>query len=104
MKIAIIGAGCSGLTAIKTLAAAGLTDLVCFEKNARIGGYRPGHEVSAGKVGREMALRGKGADQLRRSLRSLELFPGALEEAAAGRETVGEEFQKRLGRFRELPV
>lgn len=38
MKIAIIGAGCSGLTAIKTLAAAGLTDLVCFEKNARIGG------------------------------------------------------------------
>lgn len=38
MKIAIIGAGCSGLTAIKNLVAAGLTDLVCFEKNDQIGG------------------------------------------------------------------
>ncbi|MEQ1746540.1 MAG: NAD(P)-binding domain-containing protein [Saprospiraceae bacterium] len=38
MKIAIIGAGCSGITAIKTLAEAGLRDVVCFEKNDRIGG------------------------------------------------------------------
>ncbi|MFN0013713.1 MAG: flavin-containing monooxygenase [Saprospiraceae bacterium] len=38
MKIAIIGAGCSGITAIKTLAEAGLHDVVCFEKNDRIGG------------------------------------------------------------------
>jgi hypothetical protein len=38
MKIAIIGAGCSGLAAIKMLTEAGLTDLVCFEKNDQIGG------------------------------------------------------------------
>lgn len=38
MKIAIIGAGCSGITAIKTLVEAGLHDVVCFEKNDCIGG------------------------------------------------------------------
>lgn len=38
MRIAIIGAGCSGLTAIKGLTEAGLTDVVCFEKSNRLGG------------------------------------------------------------------
>jgi hypothetical protein len=37
-RIAIIGAGCSGLAAVKILAENGLTDLVCFEKNERLGG------------------------------------------------------------------
>ncbi|MCB9356298.1 MAG: NAD(P)-binding domain-containing protein [Lewinellaceae bacterium] len=37
-RIAIIGAGCSGLAAIKALTEQGLTDLVCFEKNDQIGG------------------------------------------------------------------
>ncbi len=38
MRIAIIGAGCSGLTAIKGLTEAGLTDVTCFEKSDRLGG------------------------------------------------------------------
>ncbi|MEO6039953.1 MAG: NAD(P)-binding domain-containing protein [Saprospiraceae bacterium] len=38
MRIAVIGAGCSGLAAVKILAENGLTDLVCFEKSDRIGG------------------------------------------------------------------
>lgn len=38
MRIAIIGAGCSGLAALKSLLESGLTDLVCFEKNDQIGG------------------------------------------------------------------
>ncbi len=38
MRIAIIGAGCSGLTAIKHLVEAGLKDIVCYEKNDQIGG------------------------------------------------------------------
>lgn len=37
-RIALIGAGCSGLAALKVLADNGLTNLVCFEKNDRIGG------------------------------------------------------------------
>ncbi|MCC6412578.1 MAG: NAD(P)-binding domain-containing protein [Saprospiraceae bacterium] len=37
-RIAIIGAGCSGITAVKNLAEAGLTNLVCFEKGNRLGG------------------------------------------------------------------
>lgn len=37
MRIAIIGAGCSGLTAIKNLAEAGLDEIVCYEKNDQIG-------------------------------------------------------------------
>lgn len=38
MRIAVIGAGCSGLTALKNLLEAGLTDIVCFEKNDQLGG------------------------------------------------------------------
>jgi cation diffusion facilitator CzcD-associated flavoprotein CzcO len=38
MRIAIIGAGCSGLTAIKNLQEAGLQDIVCYEKSPQIGG------------------------------------------------------------------
>lgn len=38
MRIAIIGAGCSGLTTIKHLVEAGLEDIVCYEKSDRIGG------------------------------------------------------------------
>lgn len=38
MRIAIIGAGCSGLTAIKHLVEAGLHDIVCYEKDDQIGG------------------------------------------------------------------
>ena len=38
MRIAIIGAGCSGLTTIKNLVEAGLEDITCFEKNDQIGG------------------------------------------------------------------
>jgi cation diffusion facilitator CzcD-associated flavoprotein CzcO len=38
MTIAIIGAGCSGLAAIRQLTLAGLTDVVCFEKNQQLGG------------------------------------------------------------------
>lgn len=37
-RICIIGAGCSGLTTIKNLVAAGLTNVVCYEKNDQIGG------------------------------------------------------------------
>ena len=38
MKVAIIGAGCSGITAVKNLLQAGVEDIVCFEQNSRIGG------------------------------------------------------------------
>jgi cation diffusion facilitator CzcD-associated flavoprotein CzcO len=38
MRIAIIGAGCSGLTTIKNLVEAGVEDIICFEKNNQIGG------------------------------------------------------------------
>lgn len=38
MRIAIIGAGCSGLAALKNMLDAGLNNLVCFEKNDQIGG------------------------------------------------------------------
>ncbi|MBK8195371.1 MAG: NAD(P)-binding domain-containing protein [Lewinellaceae bacterium] len=37
-RIAVIGAGCSGLAAVKILAENGLTNLVCFEKSDRVGG------------------------------------------------------------------
>ncbi|MBL8497131.1 monooxygenase [Nitrosomonas sp. JL21] len=48
MRIAIIGAGCSGLTAIKNLLEAGLQDIVCYEQGGQIGGNwvytaTPGH-------------------------------------------------------------
>lgn len=38
MRIAIIGAGCSGLTAIKHVLEAGLQDIVCYEQSGQIGG------------------------------------------------------------------
>lgn len=37
-KVAIIGAGCSGITAIKSLLDKGIHDIVCFEQNESIGG------------------------------------------------------------------
>lgn len=37
-SVAIIGAGCSGLAAIKMLREAGLNNIVCFEKNDQLGG------------------------------------------------------------------
>ncbi|WP_287398965.1 NAD(P)-binding domain-containing protein [Nitrosomonas sp. H1_AOB3] len=48
MRIAIIGSGCSGLTAIKNLLDAGLKEIICFEKSDQIGGNwvytaAPGH-------------------------------------------------------------
>jgi Flavin-binding monooxygenase-like len=47
-RVAVIGAGCSGLAAIKNLLDAGLTNLVCFEKDDQLGGNwrytgSPGH-------------------------------------------------------------
>ena len=38
LRIAVIGAGPSGLTTIKNLRAAGLTDIVCYEATDAIGG------------------------------------------------------------------
>ena len=38
MRTAIIGAGCSGLTAIKNLRESGAGEVVCFEKSDRVGG------------------------------------------------------------------
>lgn len=48
MRIAIIGAGCSGLTAIKNLLEAGLQNIICYEQSDHIGGNwaytaTPGH-------------------------------------------------------------
>ncbi len=37
-RIAVIGAGCSGLAAVKVLAENGLTNIVCFEKSDQVGG------------------------------------------------------------------
>ncbi len=37
-RVCVIGAGCSGITAIKNLIQAGITDLVCYEQNERLGG------------------------------------------------------------------
>lgn len=37
-KVAIIGAGCSGITAVKNLVEIGLKNIVCFEQNDQIGG------------------------------------------------------------------
>jgi cation diffusion facilitator CzcD-associated flavoprotein CzcO len=37
-KVCVIGAGCSGITAIKNLVQAGVEDVVCFEKGDAIGG------------------------------------------------------------------
>lgn len=38
MRIAIIGAGCSGITAVKNLVEQGFTEVVCYEQSGRIGG------------------------------------------------------------------
>lgn len=38
VRIAVIGAGCSGITAVKNLLQAGLNNVVCFEKNNQLGG------------------------------------------------------------------
>ncbi len=38
IKVCVIGAGCSGLAAVKNLLQAGITQVVCFEKNDRVGG------------------------------------------------------------------
>lgn len=37
-KVAVIGAGCSGITTIKNLLQAGVTDVTCFEQNDQVGG------------------------------------------------------------------
>jgi len=37
-SVCVIGARCSGLAAIKNLIQAGLSDIVCYEKNDQIGG------------------------------------------------------------------
>ncbi len=37
-KVAIIGAGCSGITAIKNLIQAGVKNVICYEQNDQIGG------------------------------------------------------------------
>lgn len=37
-SVCVIGAGCSGLAAVKNLIQAGITQVVCFEKNNRVGG------------------------------------------------------------------
>jgi len=37
-KVAIIGAGCSGITAIKNLLQAGVKNITCFEQNDQVGG------------------------------------------------------------------
>ncbi|MDZ4703542.1 MAG: NAD(P)-binding domain-containing protein [Saprospiraceae bacterium] len=37
-SVCVIGAGCSGIAAIKNLIQAGITDIVCYEQNERIGG------------------------------------------------------------------
>ena len=49
-KVCVIGAGCSGITAIKNLIQAGVTDIVCYEKTDQIGGnwvYRTDNEHSS---------------------------------------------------------
>ena len=37
-RVAVIGAGCSGITTIKNLLQAGVTDVVCYEQNSEVGG------------------------------------------------------------------
>ena len=37
-SVCVIGAGCSGLAAIKNLIQAGVENIVCFEKNEQVGG------------------------------------------------------------------
>ena len=50
-KVCVIGAGCSGLAAIKNLIQVGLTDVVCYEQNPWIGGnWKYTAEVSHSSV------------------------------------------------------
>ncbi len=37
-RVCVIGAGCSGITAVKNLIQAGVTNVTCFEKNDQVGG------------------------------------------------------------------
>ncbi|NRB64877.1 MAG: NAD(P)-binding protein, partial [Saprospiraceae bacterium] len=37
-RVCVIGAGCSGITALKNLIQAGVTDVVCYEQNDQVGG------------------------------------------------------------------
>lgn len=37
-RVAVVGAGCSGLTSIKNLVQAGVQEVVCFEQNDQVGG------------------------------------------------------------------
>ena len=37
-RVAVIGAGCSGIAAVKNLVQAGIQDVVCYEQNDDIGG------------------------------------------------------------------
>lgn len=38
VRVAVIGAGCSGITAVKNLLQAGVEDVVCYEQNSEVGG------------------------------------------------------------------
>ncbi len=38
MRVAVIGAGCSGITAVKNLIQAGIQEVVCYEQNDQVGG------------------------------------------------------------------
>ena len=38
MRVAVIGAGCSGITAVKNLLQAGIQEVVCYEQNDQVGG------------------------------------------------------------------
>lgn len=38
VRVAVIGAGCSGITAVKNLLQAGISQVVCYEQNSDIGG------------------------------------------------------------------
>jgi len=38
LRVAVIGAGCSGITAVKNLLQAGVEQVVCYEQNAEVGG------------------------------------------------------------------
>lgn len=37
-RVCVIGAGCSGITAVKNLLQAGVTDIVCYDQNSDVGG------------------------------------------------------------------
>jgi cation diffusion facilitator CzcD-associated flavoprotein CzcO len=37
-RVCVIGAGCSGITALKNLIQAGVKNVVCYEQNDQVGG------------------------------------------------------------------